>query len=98
VNTSGKDLGNFDMYYVISDLVTNDQEAYYRVLSGFELKAGETKSLHMDNTGAQDHYGVNPNSLMVKGINQRVITGVHRTAAARAIVGALSRQNCSSRR
>ncbi len=69
-NTGATDLANFDIYYAIKDLTTNNAQAYYRPLPGFSLKAGETKSLHFDNTGAPDHFSVNPNGMYYTNPNQ----------------------------
>lgn len=69
-NTASSDLSNFDVYYTIKDLTTNDMQAYYRALPGFTLKAGETKSLHFDNTGQPNHFSANPNSMYYTDPNQ----------------------------
>ncbi len=69
-NTGATDLTNFDVYYTITDLTTQESQATYRTLSGFSLKAGETKALHFDNTGAPDHFSINPNSLYYTNQNQ----------------------------
>ena len=69
-NTDSTDLANFDVYYTITDLTTNEMQAYYRTLPDFTLKAGETKVLHFDNTGALDHFSANPNSMYYTDPNQ----------------------------
>ena len=50
-NPGATDLANFEVYYTITDPTTQVKQGYYRTLPGFILKAGETKSLHFDNTG-----------------------------------------------
>jgi hypothetical protein len=72
-NTGATDLSDFDIYYTMKDLVTNDVQAYYRTLPGFTLKAGETKALHLDNTGQPGHFRVNPNSMYVTSQNERMV-------------------------
>jgi hypothetical protein len=72
-NTGATDLSDFDIYYTMKDLVTNDVQAYYRTLPGFTLKSGETKTLHFDNTGQPDHFGANPNSMYVTSQNERMV-------------------------
>jgi hypothetical protein len=72
-NTGATDLSNFDIYYTMKDLVTNDVQAYYRPLPGFTLKAGETKALHFDNTGQPGRFSVNPNSMYVTSQNERMV-------------------------
>lgn len=71
-NTGSSDLSDFDVYYTIKDLVTNDVQSYYRTLPGFTLKAGETAALHFDNSGQPGHFSVNPNSMYVTSQNKRV--------------------------
>jgi len=72
-NTGAADLSDFDIYYTMKDLVTNDVQAYYRTLPGFTLKAGETKALHLDNSGQPGHFNVNPNSMYVTSQNERMV-------------------------
>ncbi|MHB8903544.1 MAG: hypothetical protein ACYC40_00340 [Patescibacteria group bacterium] len=62
-NISGQDLTNFEVYYTITDQANNKKEAYYKSLSGFVLKSGETKTLHFDNLGGDGHFSFNPNSI-----------------------------------
>jgi hypothetical protein len=69
-NTGAADLNNFDMYYTITDLTTNQAQSFYYKLPGFSLAKGETKSLHFDNTGQPNHISVNPNSMYYVDHNQ----------------------------
>lgn len=62
-NTSAKDITQFETYYSVKDLVANVSDAYYTKLTGFVLKAGETKTFHFDNTGQADHYPENKYSV-----------------------------------
>lgn len=68
-NTTTADLATFDIYTTITDQTTQAGQSYYRTLPSFTLKAGETKTLHFDNTGQPDHYSVNPNSAFYKDPN-----------------------------
>ncbi|MEZ4768668.1 MAG: hypothetical protein R2844_09615 [Caldilineales bacterium] len=68
-NLTQSDITDFDIYYTFTDAVTGEQQAAYRTLPGFTLKAGESKSLHLDNTGQPDHYSWNPNSLFYSNPN-----------------------------
>jgi len=54
-----KDITQFETYYSVKDLVTHVSDAYYTKLTGFILKAGETRTFHFDNTGKGDHYREN---------------------------------------
>jgi len=56
-------LQNFDIYYTITDKVTNKKEAYYQKLAKLTLQPGETKSLHFDNKTEAGHYYGNMNGL-----------------------------------
>lgn len=68
-NTGSQELSNFDIYYTITDPKTGTVQGYYRTLPGFTIKPGETKTIHFDNTGAPDHFSVNPNSAYYTDVN-----------------------------
>jgi len=68
-NSTQKEITGFDIYYTFTDAVSGDQQAYYRKLDGFTLKTGESKSLHLDNESAAEHFSVNPNSLFYANPN-----------------------------
>ena len=72
-NSTQKDIAGFEIYYTFTDAVTGDQQAYYRKLDGFSLKTGESKSLHLDNDAATDHFSVNPNSVFYANPNLLVV-------------------------
>ena len=48
-NTAGKDLADFEAYYMITDTTTGQKEGYYKKLTNFVLKSGETQVIHFDN-------------------------------------------------
>lgn len=60
-NATTTDITNFDIYYTYT--TTGTVQSYYRTLPDFTLKSGETKALHLDNTGQPDHYSLNPNGM-----------------------------------
>jgi hypothetical protein len=63
-NTGNTTLDNFDIYYTVTDEVTQSKEAYYQILSGLSLNAGETKTIHFDNQVQEaGHYYGNMNGL-----------------------------------
>jgi len=63
-NTGNTTLDNFDIYYTITDKADKTQEAYYQILSGLSLNAGETKTIHFDNQVKETgHYYGNMNGL-----------------------------------
>ncbi len=62
-NIASKDLSDFEFYYTVVDPATNKTEGYYKKLTGFILKSGETKSIHFDDIKAVDHFRDNPNSI-----------------------------------
>ena len=68
-NTTQQEITNFDVYYTFTDAVTGERQAYYRPLTGNNLQPAESKSLHLDNSGAADHYRVNPNSIYFANAN-----------------------------
>ncbi len=69
-NTSGKVQSNFEVFYTIKDITTNQTDAYYSKLTNFVLAAGESKSIHFDNTGQAGHYAENKYSLYHTSPNQ----------------------------
>lgn len=72
-NTSSATLTGFDIYYTINDPTAGTTEGYYRTLPDFALNVGETKSVHIDNTGMADHFSGNPYSVFYTNVNQLVI-------------------------
>lgn len=63
-NNGKNEYSNFDIYYTISDKITNQKESYYRKLEGFSIKPGDTQTLHFDNKVSQSgHYDGNMNGL-----------------------------------
>ncbi len=69
-NTSGKDLSDFEVYYLITDTATGTKEGYNKKLTGFTLKNGETTSIHFDNTQGAGHFSANKDSLYYKSTNK----------------------------
>jgi hypothetical protein len=62
-NTTTTDISQFEVYYTVKDVVANVSDAYYSKLTGFVLKAGETKAFHFDNSGQPNHYPENKYSV-----------------------------------
>lgn len=69
-NTSAQDMSNFEVYYTITDLTTATSEGYYKKLTGFVLKSGESKSVHFDGKTGVDHFGVNKDGLYFTSKNK----------------------------
>lgn len=69
-NTAGKDLTDFEVHYTITDTVTGQKEGYYKKLTGFVLKSGETRDIHFDGGTDAGHFSVNKNSLYYKSPNK----------------------------
>ena len=69
-NSSKADMANFEAYYTITDLTTLKKEGYYKKLTGFTLKAGETKTIHFDNGLGDNHFGLNTNGMYFTGRNK----------------------------
>lgn len=69
-NTTQEDMGIFEVYYKIIDLVTAKNEGYYKKLTGFTLKAGESKSVHFDGMNEINHFGVNKDGLYFTSKNK----------------------------
>lgn len=59
-NSGTADLTSFEVYYTITDPTTSDTENYYTQLpTSFSIAAGASRAVHLDNTGATDHFPVN---------------------------------------
>jgi hypothetical protein len=69
-NSAGKDIGDFEIYYQIIDVATGQKEGYYKKLTGFVLKAGETQTIHFDDGTGSGHFRANKNSLYYKSPNK----------------------------
>ena len=69
-NTSGKDLTDFEAYYMITDAVTGQKEGYYKKLTDFVLKSDEIQTIHFDNGTDFGHFGANKYSLYYKSPNK----------------------------
>lgn len=68
-NTGTTDLTGFEAYYTFTDPSAGSTENYYAELTGFTIPAGESRTVHFDNTGATDHYPVNGFSLYYTSLN-----------------------------
>jgi len=60
---TNKDIHNLTAYYIITDAKINKTESYIKPLSGFILKADETRTIHVDSGQKPDHFRANPNSI-----------------------------------
>lgn len=69
-NTSGKELSNFELYYSVTDLVTNKKEGYFKPLTGFVLKNGQSQTIHLDNLSGEGHFSNNKNSIYYTSVNK----------------------------
>ena len=69
-NTAGKDIISLVTNYTITDLTTNQKEAYIHPLSGLTLNAGETISIHFDQAEGPGHFRANPNGLYCTSKNE----------------------------
>lgn len=58
-----KDMSNFEVYYTITDTVTNKREGYYTALSNITLKPGDVKIINFDGLTGGGHYPDNKYSL-----------------------------------
>jgi hypothetical protein len=68
-NTGATDLTGFEAYYTFTDPTAGTAESYYADLTDFTIPAGESRTVHFDNTGATDHYPVNEFSLYYTSLN-----------------------------
>ncbi len=74
-NTSGAELGGFEVFYTIDDPTTNISESYYAALpTAFTVAPGASRAIHFDNTGEPDHFPVNDLSLYYTDTNALDVT------------------------
>ncbi len=74
-NTSGAELGGFEVFYTIDDPTTNISEGYYAALpTAFTVAPGASRAIHFDNTGEPDHFPVNDFSLYYTDSNALDVT------------------------
>lgn len=72
-NTGNVELKQFDIYYTITDKLTNKKEAYYEKLDGLAIKPGETKTIHFDNHVKEaGHFFGNMNGLYGTSKNELI--------------------------
>lgn len=63
-NTGGTALGNFDIYYTITDKLDGTTESYYQKLTGLSVAPGKSQTIHFDNhTSKNGHFYGNPYGL-----------------------------------
>jgi archaellum component FlaF (FlaF/FlaG flagellin family) len=63
-NNGSTPLNSFDIYFTITDKVTNKQEGYYQKLTGLSINPSEKKAINFDNLVTQPgHFYGNMNGL-----------------------------------
>ncbi len=73
-NTAGRDLTDFEVYYTITDPTTGKKEGYYKKLTRFVLRNGETKSINFDNKQGDSHFSTNRNSIYYSSTDKLLFT------------------------
>lgn len=69
-NTSSVSMDGFEVYYLITDTMTQAKEGYYKKLTGLTVAAGKTQTMYFDNATGAGHYSYNPSSLYYKSLNK----------------------------
>ncbi len=69
VNVTHKPLTDFEVYYTMTDTKTQQQEAYYKKLTGYTLAANATSVIYFDNKTGDGHFTANKTSLYYKSTN-----------------------------
>ncbi|MFH0834650.1 MAG: hypothetical protein V2A63_04690 [Patescibacteria group bacterium] len=69
-NTGTKPISDFTAFVTFTDLATNETQSYRIPLPDFVLGAGETKSIHIDHSGAAGHFADNPNGMYYMSLNE----------------------------
>lgn len=79
-NTTDGDLNELIVYYSLKDEGTNKVESYYKPLTGFVIKKGQTVAVHFDDVTLPGHFRDNPNSAYHKSENAKLFTVSMRAA------------------
>jgi hypothetical protein len=69
-NVSSSKMSAIEVYYVMKDAKTGQQEAYYQKLTGLTLAPNETKTIYFDNEQGAGHYPENRYSLYRSSKNE----------------------------
>lgn len=69
-NTGSTTLGNFEVFYQMTDVTTGATESYYEKLDGFSLAAGAQDYVYFDNLTDSNHYPENQFSIYRSSQNQ----------------------------
>jgi len=89
VNNGSQNISNFEVFYTITDLKTNQTQSTLLPLNGFILGSHQEKSVHIDVSGKEGHFRANPNSIYYTSKNQlqfNVIVNAQGHQAQRATV------------
>jgi hypothetical protein len=70
VNNGSQNISNFQVFYTITDLKTNQTQSTLLPLNGFILGSHQEKSVHIDVSGKEGHFRANPNSIYYTSKNQ----------------------------
>jgi hypothetical protein len=70
VNNVSQNISNFEVFYTITDLKTNQTQSTLLPLNGFILGSNQEKSVHIDVSGKEGHFRANPNSIYYTSMNQ----------------------------
>lgn len=73
-NTSGQDMTDIAIYYMVKDIGTGKTEGYYKPLTGLTIKKTATATLHFDDVEQTNHFRDNPNSSYHKSENEKLFT------------------------
>lgn len=69
-NDSKQDMTNLEAYYTVTDATTSKSEGYYKKLTGFILKSGQSTAIHFDGKNEVGHFGVNKDGLYFTSKNK----------------------------
>lgn len=69
-NLSSTDMSNFEVYYTVTDLVTNKSEGYYKKLTGLIIPHNTSTTIHFDQKSGLGHFGVNKDGLYFTSKNK----------------------------
>ncbi len=72
-NKTGRPLDQVGVYHRTTDPSIGKSEGYFTKLAGFVIDPGATRLVHIDNTGAPDHYPENVYSLYHTDKNALVV-------------------------
>lgn len=90
-NSGQQAISDLSVCYTIKDLVTMTEQSYFLPLTDFVIGAGETKAVHIDNSGKVGYFADNPNSLYHTSQNEMQVNVTVSAEGFQAATGSIKK-------